>query len=243
MAHRVPPQAVRGVPMSVPFHIASFLLFLLPLLALVAVGRKKHARARTQSRAHAKAASKVSFVKGRRKRPDYGRGSYNLWSEEGALNELAQAASTKDPHLEFNLKKTAHKWNISRKTLERYFHKPGYFDAVTSASGKGRGILTRDEEEEIVQLVLAQHAAGMALNHTQPKWVIMEAVQRVPGVANTATGKAWLNNNKPSYTWCRRFLERHSDRVRSRVVENLDPKRWKVTLHDLRNPSTTSWTT
>eukprot|EP00873_Tetraselmis_striata_P016270 jgi/Tetstr1/436534/TSEL_025359.t1 len=146
---------------------------------------------------------------------------------EGALTELAEAASTKNPHMEFNLKKTAHKWNIPRKTLERYFHKPGYFDAVKSASGKGRGILTRDEEEEIVQLVLAQHAAGMALNHTQLKWVIMEVVRRVPGKANIATGKAWLNNNKPSYTWHRRFLERHSDRIRSRVVENLDPKRWK----------------
>eukprot|EP00873_Tetraselmis_striata_P023353 jgi/Tetstr1/443617/TSEL_031616.t1 len=218
MARRVPLHAVRGVPMSVPFYSASFLLFLLPLLALVAVGRKKHARARTQSRAHAKAASRVSFAKGRRKQPDHGRGSYNLWSEEdmeGALTELAEAASTKNPHMEFNLKKTAHKWNIPRKTLERYFHEPGYFDAVKSASGKGRGILTRDEEEEIVQLVLAQHAAGMALNHTQLKWVIMEVVRRVPGKANTATGKAWLNNNKPSYTWYRRFLERHSDRIRS----------------------------
>eukprot|EP00873_Tetraselmis_striata_P024201 jgi/Tetstr1/444465/TSEL_032347.t1 len=158
MARRVPLQAVRGVPMSVPFYSASFLLFLPPLLALVAVGRKKHARARTQSRAHARATSRVSFAKGRRKQPDHGRGSYNLWSEEdmeGALTELAEAASTKNPHKEFNLKKTAHKWNIPRKTLERYFHKLGYFDAVKSASGKGRGILTRDEEEEIVQLVLA----------------------------------------------------------------------------------------
>eukprot|EP00873_Tetraselmis_striata_P006199 jgi/Tetstr1/426463/TSEL_016764.t1 len=75
----------------------------------------------------------------------------------------------------------------------------------------------------------------MALNHTQLKWVIMEVVRRVPGKANTATGKAWLNNNKPSYTWYRRFLERHSDRIRSRVVENLDPKRWKVTLDDLKS--------
>eukprot|EP00873_Tetraselmis_striata_P041716 jgi/Tetstr1/461980/TSEL_007053.t1 len=238
MARRVPLQAVRGVPMSVPFYSASFLLFLLPLLALVAVGRKKHARARTHSRAHAKAASRVSFAKGRRKQPGHGPGSYNLWSEEdmeGALTELAEAASTKNPHMEFNLKKTAHKWNIPRKTQERYFHKPGYFDAVKSAAGKGRGILTRDEEEEIVQLALAQHAAGMALNHTQLKWVIMEVVRRVSGKANTATGKAWLNNNKPSYTWYRRFLERHSDRIRSRVVENLDPKWWKVALDDLKS--------
>eukprot|EP00873_Tetraselmis_striata_P043083 jgi/Tetstr1/463347/TSEL_008270.t1 len=75
----------------------------------------------------------------------------------------------------------------------------------------------------------------MAPNHTQLKWVIMEVVRRVPGKANTATGKAWLNNNKPIYTWYRRFLERHSDRIRSRVVENLDPKRWKVTLDDLKS--------
>eukprot|EP00873_Tetraselmis_striata_P011636 jgi/Tetstr1/431900/TSEL_021389.t1 len=95
MARRVPPHSVRGGPMSVSFYSVSFLLFLLPLLALVAVGRKKHARAKSHARAKAKAAAMASFAQGRRKPADDGHGSYNQWSEEDmefALTELVEVA-------------------------------------------------------------------------------------------------------------------------------------------------------
>eukprot|EP00873_Tetraselmis_striata_P035090 jgi/Tetstr1/455354/TSEL_042189.t1 len=41
----------------------------------------------------------------------------------------------------------------------------------------------------------------MALTHTQLRWVIMEIIRRVPGKANSRIEKAWIKNNKPSYTW------------------------------------------
>ena len=64
----------------------------------------------------------------------------------------------------------------------------------------------------------------------QVKWLIMEIIRHVHNKADHPAAKAWLANNRPSYTWYRRFLWRHRDRIRSRVVENLDPKRWKVSL-------------
>lgn len=58
----------------------------------------------------------------------------------------------------------------------------------------------------------------------------MEVVKHVPGKASHPVGQRWLVNNRPSYSWYRSFLERHKSRISSRVVENLDPKRWKVSL-------------
>lgn len=66
--------------------------------------------------------------------------------------------------------------------------------------------------------------------HMQVKWLIMEILRRVPGKADHPVAKKWLEHNRPSYSWYRRFLLRHRDKISSRVVENLDPKRWKVSL-------------
>jgi hypothetical protein len=160
------------------------------------------------------------------------RGAYREWDEhamECALSELAEKADCKNAHLIMNISKTAEKWGIPRKTLARYFYTPGYFESQTET----RRILTDDEEEEVVQCILSQHAAGMALTHIQVKWLLMEIVKRVGRKAHTKSGSSWIANNKPGYSWYRKFLHRHLDKIRSRVVENLDPKRWKVSFTDV----------
>ena len=53
--------------------------------------------------------------------------------------------------------------------------------------------------------------------------------------AHTKTGLSWIAHNRLDYKWYRTFLHRHSDRIRSRVVENLDPKRWKVSHTDVES--------
>lgn len=56
----------------------------------------------------------------------------------------------------------------------------------------------------------------------------MEIIRHVPGKAEHPVAQSWLFHQRPSYSWYRSFLHRHSDVMRSRVCENLDPKRWKV---------------
>jgi hypothetical protein len=129
-----------------------------------------------------------------------------------------------------NIAKTAENWGIPIKTLARYFHTPGYFD-----SQDGRRIITGEEEKEVVQCILTQHAAGMALTHTQVKWLLLEIVKRVNRKAHTKIGLSWIAHNKLDYKWYRKFLQRHSNRIRSRVVENQDPKRWKVSYKDVES--------
>ena len=58
----------------------------------------------------------------------------------------------------------------------------------------------------------------------------MEVIQRVPGKSDHPVAQRWVANSRPSYTWYRSFLQRHKDKISSRVVENLDPKRWRVSL-------------
>jgi len=147
------------------------------------------------------------------------------------FSELAECADHKNAHLHLNIAKTAEKLGIPRKTLARYFHTPGYFDSQID----NRRILTNEEEEEIVQCILDQHVAGMALTHTQVKWLLMEIIKMVDRKAKTKTGASWIKNNKPCYSWYQKFLRRHSDKIRSRAVENLDPKRWKVSYSDVES--------
>ena len=68
------------------------------------------------------------------------------------------------------------------------------------------------------------------LTDMHAKWLIMEVVRRASGKAYSPVAKKLLDNNRPSYSWYRKFLQRHQDKISSRVVENLDPKRWKVSL-------------
>lgn len=216
----------------------SFALIVLPLLALMAAGKKVAAVGEKRKKKQAVARAKKSFAKTLRKpkQPSI-RGPYNQWDEyamEEALTELAECADAKNSELEFNVKRTAEKYQLPRKTLARYFYKPGYFDSRKEAANNKR-ILTSEEEDDVVECILNQHSSGMALNHAQVKWVIMEIIKRIPGKAETKTGKAWIQNRRPSYTWYREFLKRHSDRISSRVCENLDPKRWKVTYNDVKS--------
>ena len=65
MARRVPARSAYGVPSSAPLYNVSFLLFVLPLLALVAVGRRKHAAAKSRARNKAKASAKARVAQDR----------------------------------------------------------------------------------------------------------------------------------------------------------------------------------
>jgi hypothetical protein len=127
---------------------------------MVAVGRRLEAKAKKLKRSNAR--DRVGFCHTRGNPEPVVRGPYRGWDEyamECALSELAECADHKNAHLHLNIAKTAEKWGIPRKTLARYFHTPGYFDFQID----NRRILTNEEEEEIVQCILDQHAAGMAL--------------------------------------------------------------------------------
>jgi hypothetical protein len=56
----------------------------------------------------------------------------------------------------------------------------------------------------------------------------MEVIKRVPAKEDHLVAQTWLKNNQPIYSWYRSFLNGQGDIIRSRVAENLDPKRWKV---------------
>jgi len=75
----------------------------------------------------------------------------------------------------------------------------------------------------------------MALTHTHVKWLLLEIVKRMNRKAHTKTRLSWIAHNRPDYKWYRNFLQRHSNSIRSRVVENLDPKRWKVSYKDVES--------
>jgi len=119
----------------------------------------------------------------------------------------------------------------SSKTLARYFYNPHYFVSLTGT----RRILADDDEEEVVRCILSQHVACMALTHIQFKWLPIEIVKRVGRKAHMRTGRSWIANDKLDYSWYRKFFHRHSDKIRSRVVENLDPKRWKISFTDVES--------
>jgi hypothetical protein len=214
-----------------PYYSVSFFMLVVPLLLMVTVGRRLVKGKKKATRTKVKA---IAVRRSTRSNPTpVVRGAYREWDDhamECALSELAECADYKNAHLNVNITKTAETWGIPRKTLARYFYNPGCLD-----NHEGRRILSDDDEKEIVQCILTQHAAGMALTHTQVKWLIMEIVKKVDRKADTKTGKAWIANNQPCYTWYRRFLDRHSDKIRSRVVENLDPKRWKVSFDDVKS--------
>ena len=163
------------------------------------------------------------------------RGPYKQWDHhcmECALAELEAAANVKNSDKEFNLNATAKKWGVPRKTLERYFQSPGM---ISDSRAGAKPLLTPHEEKEIIDTILRQHATGMSLNHQQVKWLVMEIVKRVPSKRDHPTGKAWLRNGQPSYRWYRYFLNRHNDKIRERVVDNLDPKRWFVSVEDVKS--------
>ena len=50
----------------------------------------------------------------------------------------------------------------------------------------------------------------------------------------SAAAKKWLKKGAVSYSWYRRFLARHPE-ISKRVVDSLDPKRWKVKLDDVKS--------
>eukprot|EP00873_Tetraselmis_striata_P008533 jgi/Tetstr1/428797/TSEL_018784.t1 len=219
---RLPAAALGAVASGFPhyYSLASLwqsafvVLLLAPLLVLVAI------------KARAGAATKLMSPN----RPHI-RGRYRTWDDhcmECAMVELTAAADFKNGKT-FNLRATAKKWGIPEATLRGYFHS----ESGMRCSNAGRApVLSRQEEEEVVQRIMQQHANGLSLNHRQVKWLLMEIVRRVPGKQDTQSGKAWLKNGAPGYTWYRRFLNRHHDRIRARVVDNLDPKRWFVTYKD-----------
>eukprot|EP00873_Tetraselmis_striata_P000195 jgi/Tetstr1/420459/TSEL_011572.t1 len=222
---RLPAAALGAVASGFPYYYslaslwqsAFVVLLLAPLLVLVAI------------KARAGAATKLLSPN----RPHI-RGRYRTWDDhcmECAMAELTAAADFKNGKT-FNLRATAKKWGIPEATLRGYFHS----ESGMRCSNAGRApVLSRQEEEEVVQRILQQHANGLSLNHRQVKWLLMEIVRRVPGKQDTQSGKAWLKNGAPGYTWYRRFLNRQHDRIRARVVDNLDPKRWFVTYKDCKS--------
>eukprot|EP00873_Tetraselmis_striata_P028288 jgi/Tetstr1/448552/TSEL_035810.t1 len=156
-------------------------------------------------------------------------GCYKQWDEynmEAALQDLAEQCHVKSVGVKPNIRETARQWGVPYNTLNRFFHNPGVFDSGVVAGGKP--VFTKAQEQEIVSKILDYHARGMALNHHQVKWLVMECIRRVPGLNKSTTAKKWLANGNPSYGWYRRFPHRYRDQIRDRVVENLDPKRWDV---------------
>eukprot|EP00873_Tetraselmis_striata_P027975 jgi/Tetstr1/448239/TSEL_035527.t1 len=86
------------------------------------------------------------------------------------MAELTAAADFKNGKT-FNLRATAKKWGIPEATLRGYFHS----ESGMRCSNAGRApVLSRQEEEEVVQRILQQHANGLSLNHCQVKWLLME---------------------------------------------------------------------
>lgn len=63
----------------------------------------------------------------------------------------------------------------------------------------------------------------------------MQVIKHVPGKADHPVAESWLKHERPSYSWYRAFLDRHFDVIRSRVCENLDPKRWKVDYESVKS--------
>mmetsp|Transcript_7319 Transcript_7319/g.18784 ORF Transcript_7319/g.18784 Transcript_7319/m.18784 type:complete len:294 (-) Transcript_7319:69-950(-) len=66
------------------------------------------------------------------------------------------------------------------------------------------------------------------------KWFILQAVVQVPELQRSRSAKRWLKNGRVKYSWYRRFLARHPE-LRERVVDNRDPKRWKVSVADIKS--------
>jgi hypothetical protein len=178
-----------------------------------------------------KARNKVKMRVTHRNHAPVVRVAYREWDDhamECALSELAECTECKNAHLYLNITKTTEEGGIPRKNLARYLHTPDYFDSQDS-----RHIITDDDEEDVVQYIITQHAASMALTHTHVKWLLLEIVERVNRKAHTTTGMSWIAHNRPDYKWYRKFMQRHSDRIKSRVVESIDPKRWKVSYTDV----------
>jgi hypothetical protein len=198
------------------------------------VAAARHHAAKSKKLRMLKARNNLKMCVTRRNHAPVVRGAYREYDDHAmacALSELAEYADCKNAHLCLNIKKIAKKGGIPRKTLARYFHTPtNYFD-----SHDNHRIITDEEEEEVVQCILTQHVASMGLTHTQVKWLLLEIVKRVNRKAHTKTRMSWIAHNRPDYKWYRKFLQRHSDMIRSRVVENLDPKRWRVSYTDVES--------
>jgi len=159
----------------------------------------------------------------------------NRWcpkAMKACLAELSEAAHFMSG-LPVKMRATCEKWGVPRTTVKRYYEASK--QAVTTAPPGRPRLLTSEEEEQVVETILRHHKNGCALNHFQVKWLLMEIVRHVPGKKDTEQGKQWLKHDTPSQAWFRAFLNRHHDRIRSRVSQNLDPKRWKVTVKDCRS--------
>eukprot|EP00951_Prasinocladus_malaysianus_P036509 scaffold385137_cov38-Prasinocladus_malaysianus.AAC.1 len=146
-----------------------------------------------------------------------------------ALQHLADDRKRKGKD-KVSLRRAAQLYNVPTSTLQRHYMDPTLLGRCCGP----QPAIPREAEERLVEIALKHWKNGMALNNDQMKWFILQAVLHVPDMQRSRSAKRWLKKGTVKYSWYRRFLARHPQ-LSERVVDNLDPKRWKVSVEDIKS--------